>query len=179
MPPRSALYGATAPLLLLQFAAALRRSNLIELRVEHLKPYDHGMDVFLPRSKTDQEMRGATITVPYAVSDYCPVQATAYWLTVSGIESGFLFRSVDRHGGIGHGRLDAGSICRIVKAAVQRAGLDPEEYSSHSARAGFITTAAELGRPAHEIALTSLHDGLTSMQRYMRVVDRRRIRSVL
>jgi integrase len=166
-------------LLLLQFAAALRRSNLVEVRVEHLLPHDYGMDVFLPRSKTDQLGAGTTITVPYAAGEFCPVQAVAYWFAVSGIESGHVFRAVDRHGNVSDDKLDLGSVCRIVKRAVAAAGLDASAYSSHSARAGFISTAAAMGRPAHEIALTSQHKGIASMQRYMRVADRRRVRSIL
>ncbi len=166
-------------LLLLQFAAALRRSNLVEIRTEHLTLHDYGLDIYLPRSKTDQAGRGATVTVPFAAGEYCPVRAVSFWLAIADIESGFVFRAVDRHGNVGDAKLDLGSVCRIVKWAVQGAGLDPQDYSSHSPRAGFITTAAELGRPAHEIAITSLHKGLSSMQRYLRVVDRRRIRSVL
>jgi integrase len=165
-------------LLLLAFASALRRSNLVTIMVEQISPHDSGVDIFIPRSKTDPG-KGRVLSVPKATGSHCPIKAIKHWLAVSGITQGYLFRSVDKHGHVGDGKLDVGSVCRIVKKAVALSGRDPTEYSSHSGRAGFVTSAAMAGMPTFQIAQVTNHAGIQSLQRYMRVIDQRRIASLL
>jgi integrase len=166
-------------ILLLLFSGALRRSSLVEIRIEHLTVHELGMDIHLPRSKTDQTGKGVAVSIPFAFGEHCPVKAVAYWMLLSAVEVGYLFRSVDRAGRIGSTKLNVASIARIVKKAVAASGRDASEYSSHSGRAGYITSAAMAGRPAHEIAQVSKHKGLSSLQKYLRVVNQRRIASLL
>ncbi len=70
-------------LLLLGFAAALRRSELVALDVEDVD-FDPAKGVLLTirRSKTDQERAGAQVAVPYARAgnDLCAVRALLAWL---------------------------------------------------------------------------------------------------
>lgn len=165
-------------LLLLAFASALRRSNLVKIKVDELTPHEQGVDIFIPRSKTDPG-KGRILSVPNALGDQCPVKALAYWLAVSGIESGYVFRSVNKHGQVGAGKLDVGSVGRIFKRAVALSGRDASEYSSHSGRSGFVTSAAMAGMPTFQIAQVTNHVGIHSLQRYMRVIDQRRIASLL
>lgn len=166
-------------LLLLAFASALRRSNLVAIKVEHITAHEHGIDVFLPRSKTDRTGAGRVVSVPKAIGDKCPIKALAHWLTVSGITAGYVFRSVSKHGHVGSSRLDVGSVCRIFKRAVALSGRDPADYSSHSGRAGFVTSAASANMPAFQIAQVTGHKGIQSLQKYMRVIEQRRIASLL
>ena len=165
-------------LLLLAFASALRRSNLVMIKVEELTSHSQGLDIFIPRSKTDSG-KGRVLSVPYALGDQCPVKALAYWLAVAGIKSGYVFRSVNKHGQVGAGKLEVGSVGRILKRAVSLSGRDASEYSSHSGRAGFVTSAAMAGMPTFQIAQVTDHKGIQSLQRYMRVIDQRRIASLL
>jgi len=165
-------------LLLLAFASALRRSNLVTIKVEHLTPHAQGLDIFIPRSKTDPG-KGRVLSVPNALGDKCPVKALAHWLAVSGVDAGYVFRSVNKHGHVGKEKLDVGSVGRIVKRAVALSGRDASEYSSHSGRAGFVTSAAMAGMPAFQIAHVTDHRGLQSLQKYMRVIEQRRIASLL
>lgn len=168
-----------AALLLLAFASALRRSNLVMIKVEHITYHELGLDVFVPRSKTDGLGKGRIVSVPKALGDRCPVKALAHWLAVSGIDSGYVFRSVNRHGHVGTGKLDVGSIGRIVKRAVTLSGRDATDYSSHSGRSGFVTSAAMAGVPTFQIAQVTDHKSLQVLQRYMRVIEQRRIGSLL
>jgi Uri superfamily endonuclease len=63
-------------LVLLGFAGAFRRSELVALDVPDLTERDAGLDVRIGRSKTDQEGQGATIATPRVPdSPYCPVRA--------------------------------------------------------------------------------------------------------
>src|SRR5882762_4810108 len=82
-------------LLLLGFAGAFRRSELVALDVAHLKVSDEGSIVTIAKSKTDQEGEGQKIAIP-RVSDspYCPVQGVLDWMAMAGIEHDALFRRV-------------------------------------------------------------------------------------
>jgi len=87
-------------LLLVGFAGALRRSELVGLRFENVRFTDDGLVVTIPKSKTDQEGEGQTVGIPYGSHpESCPVRALAAWLERSGIPSGYLFPAIGRWGG--------------------------------------------------------------------------------
>lgn len=88
--------------LLLSYATAPRRSELVALCVEDLDDHPGGHLVHVGRSKTDQEGSGHRIEVAYG--DHittCPVRAHRSWIDVAGIDGGPLFRSVSRGGKVG------------------------------------------------------------------------------
>ncbi len=165
-------------LLLVMFSGALRRGSAIDIRVEDITYHEFGFDLLLRKSKTDQAGKGLVVSIPKALGDKCPVKAVARWRELAGINSGYLFRSV-KHEQVGETKLHADSVCRIVKQAVALSGRDPSKYSSHSARAGFVTSAAAAQMPLADIAQVTKHRGMQSLQRYLRVVDQRRTRSLL
>lgn len=129
-------------ILLIGFAAALRRSELASLNLEHIDRKERGILVHLGRTKSDQEGKGTVLPIPNGKT-LKPVEALDVWLEASGIADGPLFREVDRHGNVGATALSGGSIARIVKRAVKAAGFDEKRFSGHSMRAGFITSALE------------------------------------
>jgi integrase len=156
-------------LLLLGFAGALRRSELVGLDVADITEGTDGLTVLLRRSKTDQEGAGRTVGVPYGSNPVtCPVRAWRAWLEVSGIEEGPVFRSVDRHGRIGVTRLTAQAVALVLKRHAAGAGLDPGDVAGHSLRAGLATSAAEAGVPERVIAATTGHRGTAMLRRYIR-----------
>lgn len=156
-------------LLLLGFAGALRRSELVGLDVADLTEGPDGLTVLLRRSKTDQEGAGRTVGVPYGTNPVtCPVTAWRAWLEISGIEEGPAFRSVDRHGRIGATRLTAQAVALVLKRRAARAGLDPGEVAGHSLRAGLATSAAAAGVPERVIADQTGHRGTAMLRRYIR-----------
>jgi site-specific recombinase XerC len=71
-------------LLLLGFAGAFRRSELVALDVEELDETDAGLRVTTRRSKTDQEGQGATIAIVKGLVA-CPVAALKNWLEAAKI----------------------------------------------------------------------------------------------
>ena len=87
-------------LLLIGFAGALRRSELVALNIEDIEEAPDGMKITIRHSKTDQEGAGQTIAIPSG-KIACPVAALKEWITAAGIGSGALFRSVKRHGKVG------------------------------------------------------------------------------
>jgi site-specific recombinase XerD len=131
-------------LLLLGFALAARRSELVALDVADLEECPEGLRVTIRRSKTDQEGAGAVVAVCRG-SIACPVGAVRDWLAVAGITEGAVFRRVGKGGKVLPDRLRAQSVAFIVKAHAARLGLDAEAFSGHSLRSGFLTSAAARG----------------------------------
>ena len=102
-------------LLLLGFAGALRRSELVGLDVADITEGVDGLTVHLRRSKTDQEGAGRTVGIPFGSNPVtCPVRALRAWLEVSGITEGHAFCPVDRHGHLGTTRLSVVCRCQLI-----------------------------------------------------------------
>jgi len=80
-------------LLLLGFAGAFRRSELVALDVSDVQFAAEGLIVTLRRSKTDQEGEGMIKGVSFgSVPATCPVRALRTWLDIIKISDGPLFR---------------------------------------------------------------------------------------
>lgn len=159
-------------MLLLGFAGAFRRSELVALDVADLtfKP-TRGLVVRLRRSKTDQTGAGVDVAIPFgSAPNQCPVHALRAWLAAGRVNAGPVFRSVDRHGNVG-GRLDGRDVARIVKAAAERAGLDAKLISGHSLRAGLATSAALAGKSDRAIMAQGRWRSRAMMDRYVRNED--------
>ena len=133
-------------LILLGFAGAFRRSELVGLDVADLTFNRDGLTVLLRRSKTDQEGQGRKIGLPYGSNpDTCPVRVAQAWLELAGVTMGPVFRSINRHGHVQEGGLSSIDVARVVKKLAERTGLDPAKYAGHSLRAGHATCAAMAG----------------------------------
>jgi integrase len=155
-------------LLLIGFAGAFRRSELAALRHDDIALVKEGLTIMIRRSKTDQEGAGRKIAIPYARSHACPVKALCRWLDCAGIRSGPLFRVVNTGGAVGTEALSAQSVATIVKEYARKAGLDADEYSGHSLRAGLITSAAKAGVSSWKIREQTGHKSDVMLQRYIR-----------
>ena len=167
--PRDAAGTRDRAVLLVGFAGAMRRCELVGLDVADLQPRDEGMVVIPSVSKTDQEGQGRRIAPAYGTDpETCPVTAVRAWMEMAGINEGSVIRSVDRHGNIGAGWLDAKAVSLIVKRAAQRAGMDPTSYSGHSLRAGFVTSAAVNGASERAIAAHTGHRSMEVLRGYVR-----------
>jgi integrase len=170
-------------LLLIGFAGAFRRSELVALRIEDIMPHAHGLELNIVRSKTDQEGQGRTVFVPMARSEErCPVKALQAWLELASIGEGPLFRAVNRHGlVVKPAALTPQSVALIVKAAVGKSkGADAARLvSGHSLRAGFVTEAATVGMQTSAIMGQTGHKSLDMLMRYVRPVQKRQIQSLL
>ncbi len=156
-------------LLLLGFAGAFRRSELVSLDVGDLAWSDDGLTVRLRRSKTDQEGAGRTVGIPYGSKPAtCPVRAVRAWLAAAQITDGPVFRGVDPHGNLRRTRLADKTVARVVKNAAEAAGLDPTVYAGHSLRAGLATAAAQAGVAERVIMAQTGHKSLPMVRKYIR-----------
>jgi integrase len=155
-------------LLLIGFAGGFRRSEIVGLDVADLEKVRQGLIVHLRRSKTDQDGTGRKIGIPFGRTRFCPVLAAERWLEVSGIETGAIFRRINRHGQIAPGRLSGDAVAVIIKDRVTAAGLDPIGFSGHSLRAGFATSAAQAGVSTWKIRAQTGHASDAMLARYVR-----------
>jgi integrase len=154
-------------LLMIGFAGAFRRSELVALNCEDFQITSEGLTVLITKSKTDQEGQGQKIGIPFARGQHCPVKTYKQWLEASGITEGAVFRSVNRHQKLGN-RLHHHSAARIVKLSAEKIGLDPKDFSGHSLRSGLATSAAVAGVPVHRICSQTRHKSTRMLDRYIR-----------
>jgi integrase len=156
-------------LVLLGFAGAFRRSELVSLDVEDCAFSKDGLTITLRRSKTDQEGQGRKVGIPYGSNpETCPVRTVQGWMEQAAVTLGPLFRSINRHGQVQPGRLSGIDVARVVKKLAERAGLDPAKFAGHSLRAGHATSAAIAGAPERSIMNQTGHRSVQMVRRYIR-----------
>ena len=114
-------------LLLLGFAAALRRSSSSRStsRTSSSTPRA-GSRSRSASPRRDQEQAGAQVAVPYArARDRCAVRALQAWLEAAAIHRGPVFRQMRRGDKLTDRRLTDQSVALIVKRRAQAAGVPP------------------------------------------------------
>lgn len=160
-----------AAMLALGFSAALRRSELCGLAVTDIDILrEDRMILRIQRSKTDQDGRGQFVAVPDGRT-IRPITRLHAWLDTAGIRDGYLFQTFCG-GGTPSGRpLDHGEVPRLVKKYAARIGLDPTNYSGHSLRAGFVTSAAAHRARLDKIMEVTRHRNPTTVLQYIRDAD--------
>ena len=160
-----------AAMLALGFAAALRRSELCGLAFSDIDILrDNKMVVCIRRSKTDQDGKGQLVAVPEGRT-IRPISHLCAWLDLAGIRDGYLFQTF-RRGGTPSGKpLNHGEVSRLVKKYATRIGLDSTDYSGHSLRAGFVTSAAAHRARLDKIMEVTRHRNPTTVLQYIRDAD--------
>lgn len=120
-------------LLLLGFAGAFRRSEIVALNTSDIQALPEELLVTLRRSKTDQTGKGRTIAIPQGVNaDTCPVRAFQAWVKEGGIKSGTLLRVIDRHGNVSGRWLCDLSVARVMQRSLVWVGVDAAPYATHT-----------------------------------------------
>ena len=156
-------------LLLLGFAGAFRRVELVSLDIADLEFARAGLIVTLRRSKTDQEGKSRRLGIPFGSAEAtCPVRSLQAWLEAARISDGPVFRSLDRFQRVQNGRLSDKAVALIVKRRAKAVGLDPARYAGHSLRAGLATSAAAAGASERVIMSQTGHRSADMVRRYIR-----------
>jgi len=151
------------------WTGAFRRSDVVSLDVEDVSFVPEGLVILLRKSKTDQERAGVERGLPMADNAaLCPARNLRAWLQATRITTGPVFRAINAQGRIRDARLSDRSVADCVKQAAEAAGFDPAEFSGHSLRAGFVTTAAKQGKPLHEIMEQTGHKSERIARGYIR-----------
>src|SRR5579883_2797225 len=155
-------------LLLVGFAGAFRRSELVALDWQDIEFGNEGLTITVRRSKTDPEGQGRKIGIPYSrKAAHCPVRALEKWRDSAGGDGGPVFRPVDRHRNLGKARLSDKAVARIVKRTLP-GNYQAAEYAGHSLRAGLATAAAMGGASERSIMNQTGHRSLATLRRYIR-----------
>lgn len=168
-------------LILVGFAGAFRRSELVGIQREDIAEFEHGLEIHIRRTKTQQET-GHTVFIPCAKSSRCPVKALKHWLALSGIESGAVFRRINRHDQVASNRaLTAQSVALMLKSITTAAkgAESSRSIAGHSLRAGYCTEAASAGVPTHIIMAQTGHRSSATLAKYIRPLTRRKTPSLL
>ena len=161
-------------LLLVGWTGALRRSELVALTTNDIQFIDgQGVNIYIRRAKSDQEGEGLVKGLPYGSNkDTCPVTALRKWLQaadreVDGSFEGDIFRRFYRGESIGDSAMTGQYVSTVLKRHAERAGLNPEEYSAHSLRAGFITQAIRSGKAERRVKEHSGHESWETFNQYV------------
>jgi len=155
-------------LLLVGFYGAFRGSELLSLLVEDCAFDEDGALLFLAKSKTDQKAKGRWVAIPRLADPACPTLALEDWVAECGPEAGLLFRPLNGAPSGKDSSLSVRSLSRVIQQRISQIGLDPHGFSSHSLRAGFVTSQMNLGVDASAIARQTGHRSLDILKRYDR-----------
>ena len=167
--PSSSLLGTRdRALLLLGFAGALRRSELVALDVADLEETPEGLLVHIRHSKTDQEGAGDFVSIPFG-SRLLPVKALKDWIAAAGIAEGPLFRPIRKGSNrVEAERLSDRAVANIIKSRAEAVGLDAASLSGHSLRAGFVTSALQAGADMLRVMDVTRHRQVNTLKAYDR-----------
>ena len=158
-------------LLLIGFAAALRRSELVALKVEDVAIVAGGLRLRIGRGKTDQVGLGAEIGLPRGrYAETCPQRAFDAWQEVAKRKAGPLFRRISTADRIGDAALHPDAVRQILSYRVRLAGIAVDGFdrlSAHALRVGFITEAYGKGVRDEDIMRHTRHRDLRTMRGYV------------
>jgi len=156
-------------LILIGFSGGFRRNEIVSLDYDDLDFVLEGLKITIRKSKTDQFGEGSIKALPYFDnSQYCPVVSLKKWLNESKINSGPLFRRFLRGSKLSKNRLTDQTVALIVKEYLNLTGIDSKNYSGHSLRSGFATSAAESGAEERSIMAMTGHKSTEMVRRYIK-----------
>jgi len=182
-------------LILIGFAGALRRSELVALTVKDVTIDAKGMRIRILRSKTDKTGEGVHIGIPRGkYPETCAVSAYERWRLLADRKTGPVFFRINsanrirpakekkRRGsasvvaqnpkkqGFDTQPLSAQAVSDILVKRAAMAGIaidGVDRLSAHSLRVGFITAAYEKGVRDEDIMRHSRHKDLRTMRGYV------------
>ena len=159
-------------IILIGFSGGFRRNEIVSLDYDDLDFVPEGLKLSIRRSKTDQFGEGFTKALPYFdSSQYCPVVSLKKLLDLSKIRSGPVFRRFSKGSKLSENRLTDQSVALLIKEYLNLAGIDSKNFSGHSLRSGFATSAAESGVEERNIMAMTGHKSTEMVRRYIKEVN--------
>jgi len=156
-------------IILMGFSGGFRRSEIVSLDYDDLDFVSEGLKINLKRSKTDQFGEGSVKGLPsFDNTKYCPVLSLKNWIKVSNINSGPLFRRFSKSSKLLENRLSDQTIALLIKKYLKLAGIENKNFSGHSLRSGFATSAAESGAEERSIMAMTGHKSTEMVRRYIK-----------
>jgi len=156
-------------IILIGFSGGFRRNEIVSIDYDDLDFVQEGLKINVRRSKTDQFGEGFVKALPYFNNQlYCPVVSLKDWLNISKIASGPVFRRFNKGSSLSEKRLTDQSVALLIKEYLNLAGIDSKNYSGHSLRSGFATSAAESGAEERNIMAMTGHKSTEMVRRYIK-----------
>ena len=156
-------------IILIGFSGGFRRNEIVSLDHDDLDFVQEGLKINIKRSKTDQFGEGFIKALPYFDnSQYCPVVSLKKWIEISKISSGSLFRRFTKGSRLSEKRLTDQTVALLIKEYLKLAGIENKNYSGHSLRSGFATSAAESGVEERSIMAMTGHKSTEMVRRYIK-----------
>jgi len=156
-------------IILVGFSGGFRRNEIISLDFDDLDFVEEGLKIQIRRSKTDKFGEGLVKALPYFDnSKYCPVVSLKKWIDVSKIRADALFRRFSKGSRLSEHRLTDQTVALLIKHYLELAGIDSKNYSGHSLRSGFATSAAESGAEERNIMAMTGHKSTEMVRRYIK-----------
>jgi site-specific recombinase XerD len=156
-------------IILIGFSGGFRRNEIVSLDYDDLDFVQEGLKINLKRSKTDQFGDGSIKALPYFEnSQYCPVVSILKWIEISKINSGALFRRFTKGSKLSNNRLSDQTVALLIKEYLKLAGIDNKNFSGHSLRSGFATSAADAGVEERNIMAMTGHKSTEMVRRYIK-----------
>ena len=156
-------------IILIGFSGGFRRNEIVSLDYDDLDFVPEGVKINIKRSKTDQFGEGFTKALPYFdSSQYCPVMSLKNWLDISKVTSGPVFRRFLKGSKLSENRLTDQTVAILIKEYLNLAGINSKNYSGHSLRSGFATSAAESGVEERNIMAMTGHKSTEMVRRYIK-----------
>ena len=156
-------------IILIGFSGGFRRNEIVSLDYDDVDFVEEGVKIQIRRSKTDQLGEGLVKALPYFDnSRYCPVVSLKNWINISKISSDALFRRFSKGSRLSEHRLTDQTVALLIKKYLELAGKDSKNYSGHSLRSGFATSAAESGAEERSIMAMTGHKSAEMVRRYIK-----------
>jgi len=156
-------------IILIGFSGGFRRNEIVSLDYDDLDFVPEGLKINIKRSKTDQFGEGSVKALPYFnKSQYCPVVSLKKWMDLTSITSGPVFRRFIKGSKLSENRLTNQTVALLIKEYLNLAGIDSTNYSGHSLRSGFATSAAESGAEERSIMNMTGHKSTEMVRRYIK-----------
>jgi integrase len=156
-------------IILIGFSGGFRRNEIVSLDYDDLEFVTEGLKINLRKSKTDQFGEGIVKGLPYFDnSQYCPVLSLKKWIETSKIKTGALFRRFSKGSKLTQNRLTDQTVALLIKKYLKLAGIEDKNYSGHSLRSGFATSAAESGAEERSIMAMTGHKSTEMVRRYIK-----------
>ena len=156
-------------IILIGFSGGFRRNEIVSLDYDDLDFVPEGLKINIKRSKTDQFGEGFKKALPYFdSSQYCPVVSLKNLLDLSKIKTGPVFRRFIKGSKLSENRLTDQTVALLIKKYINLAGIDNKNYSGHSLRSGFATSAAESGAEERSIMAMTGHKSTEMVRRYIK-----------
>lgn len=154
---------------LIGFAGALRRDEISGLNVGDISETAEGLRVMIRHSKTDQEGLGYELGIAFGSDPaHCPARTWKAYLQGRLEFEGPLAPDSPAFVSVRGNRISGGDVDRRLKKHAKAVGLNLQDLSAHSLRAGCATAAADAGHSLDAIQRQTRHKSVNMLMRYIR-----------